>query len=199
MPKIYIIQEESPNAFATGRDPKRASITVTSGLRKKLNRAELEGVIAHEMSHIKNYDIRFMMLTAVLMGIVVLLSDFMLRGFFYGGGRRDNKNGGIFIILIALILAILAPLVAELIKLAVSRKREFLADASGAMLTRYPQGLANALKKIRDDDDKIVDTANRGVAHLFIENPLRNQKGWTNSIFSTHPDINERIKRLEKM
>ncbi|MFH1072933.1 MAG: M48 family metallopeptidase [Nanoarchaeota archaeon] len=201
MPKLYLIEETSINAFATGRDPQHASIAVTSGARKRLNRTELEGVIAHEMSHIKNYDIRYMVLVAVLVGFVALFSDFMLRTFLWGGGNRDRDRGGIGIIfiLLAIVLAILAPLIAQLIKFSISRKREYLADASGAMLTRYPAGLANALKKIRDDHDKVVDTANKATAHLYIENPLRNIKGAFNSMFSTHPDINDRIKRLEGM
>ena len=201
VPKIYIIQENSPNAFATGRDPQHASITVTSGLREIMDRQELEGVIAHEMSHIKNFDIRYMMLVTILAGVVVLISDFILRSFLWGGARsHDRKSGGIGIalILIGLLLAILSPIVAQLIKLAASRQREYLADVSGTMLTRNPQGLANALKKIRDAKDKIVDDANKATAHLFIENPLRGLGGM-NELFSTHPDINSRIKRLEEM
>jgi len=206
MPKVYMITEPSINAFATGRDPKHASITVTSGARKRLNRTELEGVIAHEMSHIKNYDIRIMLFTAVLVGFIVLLSDFMLRTFIWGGaGRSRSKSSGggggiqaIFVVL-ALVLAVLAPVIAQLIKLSISRKREFLADASGAKLTRYPPGLANALKKIRDDHDKVVDTANKATAHLYIENPLRNVKGTFNKMFATHPNINSRIAKLEGM
>ena len=196
VPKIYIIKENSPNAFATGRDPQHASITVTSGLREIMDRQELEGVIAHEMSHIKNFDIRYMMLVTILAGVVVLL-----RSFLWGGARsHDRKSGGIGIalILIGLLLAILSPIVAQLIKLAASRQREYLADVSGTMLTRNPQGLANALKKIRDAKDKIVDDANKATAHLFIENPLRGLGGM-NELFSTHPDINSRIKRLEEM
>ncbi|MFH1915877.1 MAG: M48 family metallopeptidase [Nanoarchaeota archaeon] len=201
MPKVYIIEETSINAFATGRDPEHASIAVTTGARKRLNRTELEGVIAHEMSHVKNYDIRYMMLVAVLVGVIVLFSDFMLRMFLFGGGRRDSRGGaaGLFLIILALVLAILAPIFAQMIRMAISRKREFLADATGAQLTRYPPGLAGALKKIRDDHDKVVDTANKATAHLYIENPLRNAKGFMNSLFSTHPDVNERIKRLESM
>src|SRR3989344_570150 len=201
VPKIYIIKENSPNAFATGRDPQHASITVTSGLREIMDRQELEGVIAHEMSHIKNFDIRYMMLVTILAGVVVLISDFILRSFLWGGARsHDRKSGGIGIalILIGLLLAILSPIVAQLIKLAASRQREYLADVSGTMLTRNPQGLANALKKIRDAKDKIVDDANKATAHLFIENPLRGLGGM-NELFSTHPDINSRIKRLEEM
>jgi heat shock protein HtpX len=203
-PKVYIINEESMNAFATGRDPQHASVAVTSGLRKRMNRLELEGVLAHEISHIKNYDIRLMLLAAVLIGVVVMISDIMLRSFLWGGmggrGRsRDGGGGSLVIILVALALAILAPIVAQLIRLAISRKREFLADASAAKLTRYPKGLADALKKIKNDHDVVVDTANKATAHLYIENPLRNRPSWLNSLFSTHPPIDKRISILESM
>ncbi|RJQ17545.1 zinc metalloprotease HtpX [Candidatus Woesearchaeota archaeon] len=197
VPKVYLIQEDSINAFATGRNPEHASIAVTSGARKKLNRQELEGVLAHEMSHIGNYDIRFMVLVTVLVGVVALFSDFMLRSFLFGD-KREGK-GSIFFILLALALAILAPLIAQLIKLALSRKREYLADATAVQLTRYPAGLANALKKIHKDTDKVVDTANKATAHLYIENPLRNTTGWFDGLFSTHPPIEKRIALLEKM
>ena len=200
-PKIYIINENSPNAFATGRDPKHASITVTTGLRETMNRQELEGVISHEMSHIKNFDIRYMMLVTILAGMIVLISDFILRSFLWGGARsHDRKSGGvgIVLILIGIALAILSPIIAQIIKFAASRQREYLADASGAMLTRNPQGLADGLKKIRDAKDKVVDDANKATAHLFIENPLRGLGGM-NNLFSSHPDINQRIKRLEEM
>ena len=199
-PKIYVIDDSAINAFATGRDPKHASVTVTTGAIKRLKRDELEGVITHELSHIRNYDIRMMMFVVVLVGIIALLSDFFLRTMIYGKGRKDIKGGGIIgviIILLGLVLAILAPLIAQLIKLAVSRKREFLADADGALLSRNPDGLANALKKIKDDKEPLVEAANKATAHLFIENPLRTFSGRVNSLFSTHPDINERIKRLE--
>lgn len=199
-PKIYVIDDSAINAFATGRDPKHASVTVTTGAIKRLKRDELEGVIAHELSHVRNYDIRMMMFVVVLVGVIALLSDFFLRTMIYGKGRRDMKGGGIIgviIILLGLILAILAPLIAQLIKLAVSRKREFLADADGALLSRNPDGLANALKKIKDDKEPLVEAANKATAHLFIENPLRTFRGRVNNLFSTHPDINERIKKLE--
>jgi heat shock protein HtpX len=202
-PKAYVIDDSALNAFATGRDPKNASITVTTGLLNKLNRQELEGVVGHEMSHIKNYDIRFMMLTAVLVGIITLLSDFLLRSFLWGGhgGKRESKGGQLAIILIAvaLVFAILAPIIGELIKLAISRKREYMADASGAVLTRYPPGLASALRKISKDPDPLVDKANKATAHLFISTPFRNNTGFVTSLFSTHPPIEERIKRLEAM
>jgi len=199
-PKIYVIDDSAINAFATGRDPKHASVTVTTGAIKRLKRDELEGVIAHELSHIRNYDIRMMMFVVMLVGIIALLSDFFLRTMIYGKGKKDMKGSGIIgliIILLGLVLAILAPLIAQLIKLAVSRKREFLADADGALLSRNPDGLANALKKIKDDKEPLVEAANKATAHLFIENPLRTFRGRVNSLFSTHPDINERIKRLE--
>jgi heat shock protein HtpX len=189
------------NAFATGRDPKHASITVTTGLLAKLNRQELEGVVAHEMSHIKNYDIRMMMLTAVMVGIITLLADFFMRSVLWGGhGDKDNRGGGNIVFLaIALLLAVLAPLVAQLIKLAISRKREYMADANGALLTRYPPGLASALEKIKADPDPLVDNANKATAHLFISTPFRKTKGFVTNMFATHPPIDERIRRLKEM
>jgi len=202
MPKIYLIKEDSINAFATGRNPEHASIAVTTGARKKLNRQEFEGVIAHEMSHVANYDIRFMVLVAVMVGIVVLFSDIMLRTFIFGGARGRNREGGqlqIIFIVVALVLAILAPIIAQLIKLALSRKREYLADSTAVKLTRYPGGLIGALKKIKNDDDKVVDTANKATAHLYLENPLRKKQSWLNNMFSTHPPIDKRISVLESM
>ena len=201
VPKAYVIEDSALNAFATGRDPKNASITVTTGLLEKMNRQELEGVIAHEMSHIRNYDIMFMMLTAVLIGIVILLSDFLLRSFLWGSGRRDSKGGGFqaILIVIGLLLAILAPIVGKLIQLAISRKREYMAVAGAAELTRYPPGLAGALKKISQDSDPLVDKANRSTAHLFISTPFRKKTGLVARLFSTHPPIEDRIKRLEQM
>ena len=197
-PKAYVIKDSALNAFATGKDPNHAAITVTTGLLEKLNRQELEGVIAHEMSHIKNYDIRFMMLTVVLVGVVLLLSDFILRSFWFGGGRRrDSGNSHIIILLVGLALAILAPLIVQLIRLSVSRRREYMADASGAILTRYPEGLASALEKIKDDPDPLVEKANRATAHLFISTPFRKVK--KSSLWSTHPPINDRIKKLREM
>ncbi len=199
-PKCYVIDDSALNAFATGRDPSNSAICVTTGLLKTMNRQELEGVIAHEMSHIKNYDIRVMLLTAVLVAVLTLLSDILLRSFLWGG-RRDREGGQAQLILmvLGLVLAILSPLIGQLIKLAVSRKREYLADASGAMLTRYPPGLASALKKIAKDPDPLVDHANRATAHLFISTPFRDRTGFWTNLFSTHPPIQERIKRLEKM
>ncbi len=200
MPKVYIINDTAINAFATGRDYKHASVTVTKGALDKLNRQELEGVIAHELSHIKNYDVRIMMLTTILVGVLVLLSDFFLRAFIFGGGRnRGGRGVHPLFIFIAIVFAILTPIIGEIMKLAVSRKREYLADANGALLTRYPQGLADALKKIKNDKDPLVEAANKATAHLWIENPLRNRKVWLRSLFSTHPPVDERIRILENM
>lgn len=199
-PKCYVINDTALNAFATGRDPKHAAITVTTGLMDKLNRQELEGVIAHEMSHIKNYDIRMMMLAAVMVGVVTLLSDFFLHSLWFGNKKNnDNGNLGLILLVAGIILAILAPFVAQLIKLAVSRKREYLADANGALLTRYPPGLASALEKISKDPDPLVDKANKATAHLFISTPFRKKKGIMTGMFSTHPPIQDRIKRLKGM
>ena len=203
-PRCYVIDDTAPNAFATGRNPKNSVIVVTTGLLDKLNRVELEGVIAHEMSHIKNYDVLLQTLVVVMVGIVALLSDWMRRTFWWGGGRRRSSDrgkgsGGAAIILaLALIMAILSPLIAQLIRFAVSRKREFLADANGAMLTRYPPGLASALRKISADKEPL-EAANKATAHLYIVNPLKDIRGPVNRLFSTHPPIEERIAALEKM
>lgn len=204
VPKCYVIQDSAMNAFATGRDPNNSAIAVTTGLLKTMNREELEGVIAHEMSHIKNYDIRAMMIAAVMVGVIVLLSDVMLRSFLWGGaGRSRNDSGGgsaqIILIVVGLVLAILAPIIGEMIKLAISRKREFAADAGAAVLTRYPAGLAAALRKIAADPDPLVDTANKATAHLYISTPFRKKKGFMLKLFATHPPLEERIKRLEAM
>jgi heat shock protein HtpX len=200
-PKAYVIDDSALNAFATGKDPKNSAVVVTTGLLKTMNRQELEGVIAHELSHIKNYDIRVMLLAAVLVGIAVLLSDFLLRSFLFGGGRnrKDSGNLGLILIVVGIVLAILTPLIGELIKLAISRKREYLADASGAQLTRYPPGLASALEKISNDPDPLVDKANKATAHLFISTPFRKKKGFFVKLFATHPPIEERIQRLKTM
>ena len=205
-PRCYVIEDTAPNAFATGRDPKNAVICVTTGILDKLNRVELEGVVAHEMSHIKNYDVRLQTVVVVMAGVVALLSDWMLRSFMWGGGRRRSRDrggaGGAegIIVLVGLLLALLAPLFATIIQLAVSRKREFLADASAALLTRYPAGLASALRKISADREPL-EAANKATAHLYIVNPLKNLKGGggVNRLFSTHPPIEERIAALEKM
>jgi heat shock protein HtpX len=200
-PRCYIIDDTAPNAFASGRNPKNSVVVVTTGLLQKLNRAELEGVIAHEMAHIKNYDILVQTLAVVMVGIVALLSDWILRTFLWGGRRRSSKdsgNIGAIIVVVGLILAIFSPFIAQLIRLAVSRKREFLADANGAFLTRYPPGLASALRKL-DADREPLEAANKATAHLYIVNPLKDIKGTVNKLFSTHPPIKERINALEKM
>jgi len=202
-PRCYIINDTAPNAFASGRNPKNSVIVVTTGLLDKLNRAELEGVIAHEMSHIKNYDILVQTLAVVMVGVVVLLSDWILRSFFWGRGRRRSSdkqggNAGSILIVVALVLAVLSPLFAQLLKLAVSRKREYLADANGALLTRYPPGLASALKKLSADKEPL-EVANKATAHMYIVNPLKDIKGKMNVMFSTHPPVEKRIEALENM
>jgi len=198
-PKAYIIEDTAPNAFATGRNLQNSAIVVTTGLLQKMDRLELEGVIAHEMSHIKNFDIRYATLVVVLVGTVALLSDWMGRSFFYGRGRRDRRGGGNAIfVLLALILVILAPVIAKLIQLAISRQREYLADSSGALLTRYPEGLASALEKISKDTEPL-EVANKATAHLYIVNPLLDHRGKLNDLFSTHPPTEERVKRLRGM
>lgn len=198
MPGIYIIEDSAPNAFATGRDPQHAAVAVTRGLLDKLNRLELEGVVAHEMSHIGNYDIRLMTLVTVLVGTVVLLSDWMARGLRYGRRRRGRGGAGGILLLVALVFLILSPVIARLIRFAISRQREFLADASGALLTRYPEGLASALEKLVADTEPL-EVANKATAHLYIINPLTEHKGWTNTLFSTHPPLGERVARLRAM
>ncbi len=199
-PRIYLIDDTAPNAFATGRDPKHASIVATRGLLDKLDRTELEGVIAHELSHVVNRDIRVMLLVTVLVGTVALLSDWMFRSFAWGGGGRRGRDrgGGGVILIIALVLAILTPVVAALIQFAVSRQREYLADASGALLTRYPTGLANALRKIAADTEAL-EVANKATASLYIANPLKDAPRALDGLFDTHPPIAERIRRLEAM
>ncbi|MBX4188166.1 MAG: M48 family metallopeptidase [Candidatus Doudnabacteria bacterium] len=203
-PKIYSIEDTAPNAFATGRDPEHAVVAITTGLRQKLTKQELEGVIAHELSHIGNYDIRLSTIIVVLVGIVTLLADWMIRISFHGGRNRDNNGGSGAIALVAIVLALLSPLAATLIQLAISRKREFLADASAALLTRYPQGLSQALQKIAADHEPL-EVANKATAHLYIVNPLKEHQdkkdgvSWFAGLFQTHPPIQERIERLAKM
>ena len=203
-PRAYIIEDGAPNAFATGRDPQHAVICVTTGLLEKMNRLELEGVIAHEMSHIKNYDIRFMTMVTVLVGTVALLSDWLRRSFFWGGGRRSSRRvatkgpAALIFVAVAILAAVLAPLLAKLIQLAISRQREYLADASGAMLTRYPEGLASALEKITADTEPL-EVANKATEHLYIVNPLIEHRSMLNNLFSTHPPAEERIRRLRSM
>jgi heat shock protein HtpX len=201
MPKVYIISDGAINAFATGRDPQHASVAVTTGAIEKLEKTELEGVLAHELSHIKNYDIRYMLLVAVLVGALVMLASWLRHAFFWGGGRRrDNENNGGngIVLLIGIAFAILAPLFAQLIKLAISRQREYLADASGALLSRYPEGLARALEKIQQDTDPL-DQANEATAHLYFANPFGDIRSKLTALFSTHPPIQERVARLRSM
>jgi heat shock protein HtpX len=200
-PQCYVIDDTAPNAFATGRDPAHSVICVTTGLLQKMNRAELEGVIGHEMSHIRNFDIRLQTLAVVMVGIVALLSDWILRGFFWGGGRRGGRskgNAGAILLIIGLVMAALAPLASQLIRLAISRRREFLADAGSAELTRNPAELASALRKIAADTEPL-EAANKATAHLFIVSPLKDFRTRVNSLFDTHPPIEERIKALEGM
>src|SRR5437773_3091075 len=201
-PKIYVIEDSAPNAFATGRDPKHSSVAVTRGLLTKLDRTELQGVLAHELSHVRNFDIRLMLIVAVLLGMAALLSDWIFRSMFWGGRGRDRDRGGggagAILIVVALVLAILTPIIAQLIQLAVSRQREYMADASGALLTRYPAGLANALRKIAADSEPL-EVANKATAPLYIANPLHDAPTFLDGLFNTHPPIAERIKRLEAM
>ncbi len=200
-PKPYIIDDPAPNAFATGRDPDHAIICVTTGLLKMMNRVELEGVIAHEMAHIKNYDIRFMMLVAVLVGSVALLANFFWWNARWGRFRTRSRGGGqaqAIYFAIAILLAILAPISAAIVQAAISKQREYLADSSGALLTRYPDGLAAALEKIAADPNKLQG-AGKATAHLFIANPLKVRTRSASSLFSTHPPIEERVRRLREM
>ena len=198
-PRVYIIQDSQPNAFATGRDAKHAVVAVTTGLLSKLERTELEGVLAHELSHIGNKDMLVSAVVVVLVGLIALASDFFFRMTFFGGmGGRDEKRGNhpIFLIL-ALVAAIVAPLCAQLVRLAISRKRELLADATGALLTRYPEGLARALEKISQDPNP-MRSANDATAHLYIASPFRGkeQKSWLHKLFMTHPPVQERVAAL---
>jgi heat shock protein HtpX len=204
LPKIYIIEESQPNAFATGRDKNHAVIAVTRGLLEKLDKTELEGVIAHELSHIGNKDILLATAVVVMVGIIALISNFFLRISFFGGGRkRDRGEGGqlgAILAILAIVAAILAPLVSTLIQLAISRKREFLADADGALLTRYPEGLASALEKIAGDENSL-SVASNTTAHLYIANPFRGKENesWFTKLFATHPPAEERIRILRGM
>lgn len=200
MPKVYVIDDPAPNAFATGRDKNHAAVAVTTGLLGMMERNELEGVIAHELSHIGNKDILLQTVVVILVGFVTLLADFFIRSTFWGGGRDRDEKGSGFIIIVGIILSILAPLFAQLIQLAISRKREFLADASGALLTRYPEGLALALEKISSYKGG-MRTANRATAHMFIANPFgpAGFKGKAATLFMTHPPVEQRIKALREM
>lgn len=204
MPKIYIIEDSAPNAFATGRDPQNASVAITRGLLEKLNRAELQGVMAHELSHIQNRDILYATLIGAIAGAIILLSDVFLRTLRFGGRRSSrsekSKGGGgmALLVLVGMILAILAPVIARLLQLAVSRQREYLADASAALMTRYPEGLASALEKIARDPDPL-EVASRATQHLYIVNPFEKDRWSLDSLWSTHPPLEERIRRLRAM
>lgn len=200
LPKIHLINDPNINAFATGRDPQHASIAVTTGAIEKLENEELEGVIAHELSHVKNYDIRLMTIVIICVGIITLITDFFLRTRFIFGGRRDSREGGqlgAILMIAGVVLAILSPIFAMLIQLAVSRKREYLADASGALLTRYPEGLARALEKIRDHNQPLK-RANHAMAHLYIADPFSGIGKKVAGLFATHPPIEDRVAKLRQ-
>jgi len=203
MPKLYVIKDSSPNAFATGRGKKHATVVATIGLLRKLNRSELEGVMAHEMAHVGNNDMLLMTVVAVLVGTIVMVMDWFWRIRIYGGGARDKKESGAIFIVLALVIAILTPLIAQIVKFAVSRQREFLADATAVKYTRNPNGLIGALKKISSSREPL-EVANKATAHLYFENPLDNISGSASvgkfkNLFSTHPPVSERILRLEQM
>ena len=199
MPALYLIEDTAPNAFATGIGKKHAAIAVTTGLLQKLEKAEIEGVLAHELAHIQHEDTRLMTLVVVLVGVVTLLADFFLRSMYWSGRRRDSRGKGNAILLIAgLLLALLSPLIAQLLKLAISRKREFYADAEAALTTRYPEGLATALEKISADQEPL-EVANRATAHLYICNPFKGKTSFWHTMFATHPDAKERVRRLREM
>ena len=204
MPALYVIEDSAMNAFATGRDPAHAVVCVTSGLVSRLNRTELEGVIAHEMSHIRNYDIRLMSLVTVMVGSLTLLGDWLFRAsWFSGSGDRDEKDrgAGSIALVVGILFALVSPLIAQLIQLAISRQREYYADAAAVKLTRQPGGLISALKKLGMDKEPL-EAANKATAHLYIVNPLLNRHdsvGWFSNLFATHPPLNERIARLENM
>lgn len=199
LPKIYIMNESAPNAFATGRDPKHAAIAFTTGILERLDKHELEGVTAHELSHVGNRDTLVMTVVSVLVGMIAILADIFMRSLWFGGNNRDRGGGGIYMIL-AIAAAILAPLAATLIRLAISRRRELLADASGVLLTRYPQGLASALQKISSSHTQ-MKAAHSGTAHLFIVNPLKGKSAgaWLAGLFNTHPPLELRVKALREM
>jgi len=197
-PKAYIIDDTALNAFATGRDPEHGIVVFTTGILQKLNRQELEGVVAHEMSHIKNYDIRLQTIITVLIGVTALLSDILLRSALWGRNNRESGRAGAIMLVTGIVLAVLTPIIAQIIRLAISRQREYLADASGAMLTRNPDGLASALEKIGRDTE-VLEAANKATAHLYIDNPLKNRHSFFDNLFSTHPPIPDRVARLRKM
>lgn len=200
MPKLYVIEDTAINAFATGRDPEHAAVVATTGLLSRLNRSEIEGVVAHELSHIQNYDIRLMSIVTILVGMIALVADWMLR--LSWGRRREEREGGgqlqMILLIAGIVLALLSPLIAQLIQLAISRKREYLADASGVAMTKNPEGLARALEKISKDAEPL-EVANKATAHLYIANPLKNRHdavGWFSGLFQTHPPVAERITIL---
>jgi heat shock protein HtpX len=205
MPDLYVIEDSALNAFATGRDPEHAVVCATTGLLDRLNRSEIEGVVAHELSHIQNYDIRLMSVVSILVGFIALLADWMLRASLWGGGGdRDSdlpQRAQLIVTAAAILLVLLSPVIANLIKLAISRRREFLADASGVSMTKNPDGLINALNKISRDHQPLK-AANKATAHLYIENPLKNIKDsrhWFAKMFQTHPPVEERIKQLKNL
>ena len=204
MPKVYVIDDTAPNAFATGRDPKHASVAITTGLLEKLDREELQGVIGHELSHVRNLDIRFAMIVGVLVGSIALLADFFLRFTFWGGGRRSSRDreggGGLQIVffVIAIVLSIVAPIVARFVQLAVNRQREYLADASSVGLTRNPYGLERALAKISADPE-VLEVANRATQHMYFTNPIKKFEERATGLFSTHPATVDRINRLREL
>ena len=206
MPKVYVIDDTAPNAFATGRDPQHASVAITSGLLEKLDREELQGVIGHELSHVRNFDIRFAMIVGVLVGSIALLADFFLRFTFWGGGRgsrdRDRDGGGnglqVVFFVVAIVLSIVAPIVARFVQLAVNRQREYLADASSVQLTRNPYGLERALAKISEDQE-VLEVANRATQHMYFTNPIKKFEQRSSGLFSTHPPTLDRINRLREL
>jgi heat shock protein HtpX len=204
MPKVYVIDDTAPNAFATGRDPKHASVAITSGLLEKLDREELQGVMGHELSHVRNFDIRFALLVGVLVGSIALLADFFLRFTFWGGGRRsrDDRGGGnglqVVFFVVAIVLSILAPIAARLVQLAVNRQREYLADASSVQLTRNPYGIERALAKISSDQE-VLEVANRATQHMYFTNPIKKFEERASGLFSTHPATLDRINRLREL
>jgi len=205
MPKVYIIEDTAPEAFATGRDPKHASVAITTGLLQKLDREELQGVMGHELSHVRNFDIRFALLVAVLVGSIALLADFFLRFTFWGGGRRgggdrDRGGGGLVAIMfiLAIVLAVVAPIIGRMVQLAVSRQREYLADSSSVELTRNPVGLERALAKIASDRE-VLEEAHSATQHLYFTNPIKKFEERSSSLFSTHPAVLDRINRLRQL
>jgi heat shock protein HtpX len=204
MPKVYLIDDSAPNAFATGRDPKHASVAITTGLLEKLDREELQGVMGHELSHVRNFDIRFAMIVGVLVGSIALMADFFLRFTFWGGGRSRGNNrdsgGGLQAIMfvVAIVLSILAPIAARLVQLAVNRQREYLADASSIQLTRNPYGLERALAKISSDKE-VLEVANRATQHMYFTNPIKKFEERASGLFSTHPATLDRINRLREL